>query len=200
MDLGILSRTDQAWVSDNTDAVDRLVIQHGFGQVYPARVMSAWVTDVPNQLTGHSVPLRFRFHVAMAGLLGVGGDLTRWSEEELAEGAALVTTYKKVRHLVQQGRQYRLGEPLGDTPTAVQYLAEDAGELLLLAYRRSPRHGMPVLPVRLRGLPAGARYRDTETGAVHHSTLLTQYGLHLDLPSGNWASTAVHLVRVPDGE
>lgn len=200
VDLGILSRTDQAWVSDNTDAVDRLVIQHGFGQVYPARVMSAWVTDVPNQLTGHSVPLRFRFHVAMAGLLGVGGDLTRWSEEELAEGAALVTAYKKVRHLVQQGRQYRLGEPLGDTPTAVQYLAEDAGELLLLAYRRSPRHGMPVLPVRLRGLPAGARYRDTETGAVHYSTLLTQYGLHLDLPSGNWASTAVHLVRVPDGE
>ncbi|WP_306190763.1 alpha-galactosidase [Streptomyces sp. MK5] len=200
VDLGILSRTDQAWVSDNTDAVDRLVIQHGFSQVYPARVMSAWVTDVPNQLTGYSVPLRFRFHVAMAGLLGLGGDLTHWSEEELAEGAALVTAYKKVRHLVQQGRQYRLGEPLGDGPTAVQYLAEDTDELLLLAYRRSPRHGTPLLPVRLRDLPAGARYRDTETGAIHYSTVLTEYGLHLDLPSGDWASTAVHLVRVPDGE
>ncbi|GAA2364370.1 alpha-galactosidase [Streptomyces cuspidosporus] len=198
VDLGILARTDQAWVSDNTDAVDRLVIQHGFSQVYPARVMSAWVTDVPNQLTGHSVPLRFRFHVAMAGLLGIGGDLTRWSEEELVESAELVADYKKVRHLVQRGRQYRLTEPLGEGPTAVQYLADDASELLLLAYRRSPRHGTPRLPVRLRGLVPGARYRDTVTGTVHHAAVLTGYGLDLDLPSGDWASTALHLVRVPD--
>jgi alpha-galactosidase len=199
VDLGVLARTDQAWVSDNTDAVDRLMIQHGFGQIYPARVMSAWVTDVPNQLTRQSVPLRFRFHVAMAGLLGVGGDLTRWSPEELAEGADLVAAYKKVRHLVQQGRQYRLGEPLGDRTQAVQYLSEDADELLLLAYRRSPRHGTPQPPVRLRDLPTGARYRDTGTGTVHHATVLTEYGLHLGLPTGDWASTALHLVRVPDG-
>ena len=33
-----------------------------------------------------SVPLRFRFHVAMAGVLGIGGDLTRWSDEELRRG------------------------------------------------------------------------------------------------------------------
>lgn len=198
VDLGILARTDQAWVSDNTDAVDRLVIQHGFSQVYPARVMSAWVTDVPNQLTGHSVPLRFRFHVAMAGLLGIGGDLTRWSEEELAESAELVAAYKKVRHLVQRGRQYRLTEPLGEGPTAVQYLADDASELLLLGYRRSPRYGTPRLPVLLRDLVPGARYRDTVTGTVHHATVLTRYGLDLHLPSGGWASTALHLVRVPD--
>ncbi|MCZ9339038.1 alpha-galactosidase, partial [Streptomyces sp. TRM76130] len=45
VDLGILSRTDQVWTSDNTDPADRLAIQHGFGQVHPARVMAAWVTD-----------------------------------------------------------------------------------------------------------------------------------------------------------
>ncbi|MFF0227377.1 alpha-galactosidase [Streptomyces sp. NPDC004629] len=196
VDLGILARTDQAWASDNTDAVDRLVIQHGFTQVYPTRVMSAWVTDVPNQLTHLSVPLRFRFHTAMAGLLGVGGDLTRWSQAELAEGAALVAAYKAVRHLVQHGRQYRLAEPLGEGPTVVQYLAEDADELLILAYQHSPRYGTPRLPVRLRDLPPGTRYRNAESGTVHHSTVLTEYGLHLDLPTGDWASAAVHLVRI----
>ncbi|MEU8795640.1 alpha-galactosidase [Streptomyces sp. NPDC048643] len=200
VDSGILARTDQAWVSDNTDAVDRLAIQHGFGQVYPARVMSAWVTDVPNQLTGHSVPLRFRFHVAWAGLLGIGGDLTQWPDEDLAEAATLVAEYKEVRHLVQRGQQFRLGEPLGEAVSAVQYLAEDAGELLLLAYRRSPRHGTPRLPVRLRGLPPGARYRNVATGTVHHATVLTEYGLDIDLASGEWASAALHLVRLPDGE
>ena len=200
VDLGILARTDQAWVSDNTDAVDRLAIQHGFGQVYPPRAMSAWVTDVPHQLTGHSVPLRFRFHSAMSGLLGIGGDLTRWSEEELAEGAALVAEYKEVRHLVQHGGLYRLTEPLGDETTVVQYLAPDAGELLVLAWQRGPRHGSPRIPVRLRGLTSGARYRDTRTGAVHHATHLTAYGLCPDLPAGDWTSTALHLVRLGPGE
>ncbi|MFI0084997.1 alpha-galactosidase [Streptomyces bobili] len=200
VDLGILARTDQAWASDNTDAVDRLAIQHGYGQVYPARTMSAWVTDVPNQVTGRTVPLRFRFHSAMAGLLGIGGDLTRWSQEELAEGAALVAEYKEVRHLVQHGAQYRLTEPLGDRPTVVQYVAEDAAELLVLAWQRGPRHGTPRLPVRLPALTPGARYRDARTGAVHHSTVLTEYGLLLDLPRGDWSSTAVHLVRLPDSD
>ncbi|MFK0058363.1 alpha-galactosidase [Streptomyces werraensis] len=199
IDLGILARTDQAWASDNTDAVDRLSIHHGFTQLYPARAMSAWVTDVPNQLTGRSVPLRFRFHVAMSGLLGIGGDLTAWSEEELAEGAALVAEYKKVRHLVQHGALYRLSAPpLDDTPTVVEYVAEAADEVLILAWQRGPRHGSPRLPVRLAALPAGARYRDARTGAVHHSTVLTEYGLRLDLPAGDWASTAVHLTRVPE--
>lgn len=196
VDLGILARTDQAWVSDNTDAVDRLVIQHGFGQLHPARVLSAWVTDVPNQLTARTVPLRFRFHAAMSGLLGIGGDLARWSPAELAEGAELVAAYKKVRHLVQQGDLYRLSGPHGEGATVVQYAAADGAETLVLAWRRGPRHGVPQLPVRLRGLTAGARYRDTGTGEVHHAAVLTEYGFRPGLAPGDWASCAVHLVRV----
>lgn len=195
VDLGILRRTDQAWVSDNTDAVDRLVIQHGFGQIHPARAMSAWVTDVPNQLTARTVPLRFRFHAAMSGLLGIGGDLTRWSEEELAEGAELVAEYKRVRHLVQHGALHRLSGPLGEGPTVVQYAAEDGSETLVLAWQRGPRHGVPRSPVRLRGLTPQARYRDVRTGDVHHATVLAEYGFRPDLPSGDWASSVVHLVR-----
>ncbi|MEV5181837.1 alpha-galactosidase [Streptomyces werraensis] len=199
VDLGILARTDQAWTSDNTDAVDRLGIQRGFSQVYPARVMSAWVTDVPNQLTRLTVPLRFRFHAAMAGLLGLGGDLTRWSEDELAEAAALVARYKEIRHLVQHGDQYRIGDPYGDGASAVQYVAADGGEAVVLVFRASPRHGAPRVPLRLRGLPSGVRFRDTERGTVHHATVLTDYGLDVDLPSGDWASALIHLERVPDG-
>lgn len=70
IDLGMLARTDQAWTSDNTDALDRIHIQRGYSTLYPARTMSAWVTDSPNQLTGRVIPLAFRFHVAMAGVLG----------------------------------------------------------------------------------------------------------------------------------
>lgn len=199
VDLGILSRTDQTWASDNTDAADRMGIQHGYGQVYPARTMGSWVTDTPNQLTGRTVPLRFRFHVAMAGALGIGGDLARWSEEELREGAALVAEYKKVRHLVQHGRLDRLSAPAEDSVSVVQYTAPDASEALLLAYRRITRHGAPQLPVRPRALTPGTRYRDTRIGTVHHATVLGEYGLPLDLPPGDWSSMAVHLVREMDG-
>ncbi|MER6441436.1 alpha-galactosidase [Streptomyces sp. NPDC001185] len=197
VDLGILARTDQAWASDNTDAADRMWIQHGYGQVYPARTMGAWVTDVPNQLTGRTVPLRFRFHVAMAGALGIGGDLTRWSEEELREGADLVAEYKRVRHLVQHGRLDRLAPPAEDAVAAVQYTARDASETLLLAYRRVGRHGSPRPPVLLRGLTPSARYRDARTGTVYDSAVLGEYGLVPDLPPGDWASTSLHLIREP---
>nr|WTB34510.1 alpha-galactosidase [Streptomyces sp. NBC_00830] len=197
VDLGILSRTDQAWASDNTDAADRVFIQHGYGQIYPSRTMAAWVTDVPNQLTGRSVPLRFRFHVAMAGVLGLGGDLAHWSDDELAEAAALVAEYKRVRHLVQHGTLHRPRGPVDDGPAAVQYTATDRSEALLLTWQRAPRHGSPRSPLRLSGLDPVARYRDARTGSIHSGTVLSTYGLLPDLPPGDWASTAVHLIRMP---
>ena len=69
-----LPLTDQVWTSDNTEAADRLPIQHGYSHAYAARTMVNWVTDVPNQQTGREAPLDFRFHVAMMGVLGVGGE------------------------------------------------------------------------------------------------------------------------------
>ena len=71
IDLGILQRVDEVWTSDNTDAFDRLRIQEGFTQAYAPKIMSAWVTDVPN-MNGRSTPLAFRFLVAMQGALGIG--------------------------------------------------------------------------------------------------------------------------------
>ena len=87
IDLGVLSRTDQVWTSDNTDPVDRIGIQAGFSHAYPATAMAAWATDSPNPITHRETPLRFRFHVAMAGALGIGGNLSEWSEAELTEAA-----------------------------------------------------------------------------------------------------------------
>ncbi|MFI7704872.1 alpha-galactosidase [Nonomuraea sp. NPDC049480] len=192
-DLGILARADEVWPSDNTDAVDRLAIQHGYGQVYPARTMAAWVTDSPNPLTGRSVPLRFRFHVAMAGVLGLGGDLPAWPAAELAEAAGLVALYKEVRPVVQHGGLFRLGAP-DDPVSAVQYVLGD--HVVVLAYRVRTRFGHPAGRLRLAGLEAAARYRDEGTGQVHHGAVLLAHGLHLDLPAGDYASTLIRLTRL----
>ncbi|MEV7969730.1 alpha-galactosidase [Sphaerisporangium sp. NPDC088356] len=194
VDLGILRRTDQVWTSDNTDAPDRLEIQHGFSQLYPARVMGAWVTDTPNPYTGREVPLGFRFHVAMAGVLGIGGTLTDWSEPDLARAAELIAAYKRIRPLVQHGRQYRLLPPDGEL-SAVQYLTHDGGEVAFLAFRRARRFGHAEPGIPLRDLDPQARYRDPATGRIHHGAVLLTHGLFPDLPPGDYASVMVHLIR-----
>ncbi|MFJ4481475.1 alpha-galactosidase [Streptomyces longwoodensis] len=196
IDLGILSRTDQVWTSDNTDPLDRLAIQHGFSQLHPARVMAAWVTDSPNtQLNGRVSSLRFRFVSAMAGVLGVGGDLTGWSEEELAEAAGWVALYKEIRPVVQHGDLYRLRPPglAQGGPSAVQYVRGD--ETVVLAWLEAQGYGEPVPAVRLRGLDPSASYECRETGEVHRGALLLHHGVRTGL-RGDLDATVIRLRRI----
>ncbi|MFE4260612.1 alpha-galactosidase [Streptomyces sp. NPDC056883] len=193
-DLGILARTDQAWTSDNTDPVDRIAIQDGFSQLFPARTMAAWVTDSPNTATGRSTPLRFRFHVAMSGALGLGGDLTGWSAEELDEAAALVAQYKQIRPLVQYGIQYRI--KAADGVTAVHYAAGDGGEHAVLAWRPATRFGHRPAPLRLPALDTGAHYLDPDRDQVHSGAVLVHRGIELALPAGDYASRLIRLRRI----
>ncbi|MFI9105364.1 alpha-galactosidase [Streptomyces fildesensis] len=180
VDLGILSRTDQVWTSDNTDPLDRLPIQYGFSQLHPARVMAAWVTDSPNGMLNHRVSsLRFRFVSAMAGVLGVGGDLTAWNERELAEAADWVELYKAIRPVVQYGDLYRLRAPGEGGLSAVQYVRGD--EIVVLAWLHSQSFGEPQPPLRLRGLDPASAYRDPVTGTVHRGAVLAARGLRTGL-------------------
>ncbi|MEW2567426.1 alpha-galactosidase [Streptomyces sp. NPDC047070] len=193
IDLGIMARTDQVWTSDNTDPLDRLAIQHGFSQVHPARAMAAWVTDSPNtQLNGRVSSLRFRFVSAMAGVLGVGGDLTRWTEEELAEARTWVELYKEIRPVVQRGELHRLRAPQGGL-SAVQYVRD--GEVVVLAWLQAQHYGEPALPVRLRGLDPSASYECLETGEVHRGAVLLHHGLRAGL-RGDLDAAVIRLRRI----
>ncbi|MGW3288184.1 alpha-galactosidase [Streptomyces sp. NPDC001002] len=193
IDLGIMSRTDEVWTSDNTDPLDRLAIQHGFTQIHPARVMAAWVTDSPNtQLNDRVSSLRFRFVSSMAGVLGVGGDLAKWSEEELAEAGGWVALYKEIRHIVQRGDLHRLRAPQGGL-SAVQYVLGD--ETVVLAWLQAQSYGEPVPAVRLRGLDPTASYECLETGEVHRGAVLLHHGLRTGL-RGDFDATVLRLRRI----
>ncbi len=193
IDLGILSRTDQVWTSDNTDPLDRLAIQDGFTQIHPARVMAAWVTDSPNvQLNGRRSTLRFRFVSAMAGVLGVGGDLTEWTEEELTEARGWVELYKKIRPLVQHGELHRLRPPEGGL-SAVQYVR--GAETVVLACLQAQHYGEQPPRLRLRGLDPTAAYECPDSGAVHRGSVLLHHGLHTGL-TGDMDATVIRLRRI----
>jgi alpha-galactosidase len=184
VDLGMIARSDLFWTSDNTDALDRQRIQEGFSQVYPAVTMSNWVTDSPNPITGRRIPLAYRFHVAMAGMLGIGGDLLTWSEQELREAASLVAEYKSIRETVQFGEVHRLGGQPGRDLSAVQYV--HGAEVVVIAYepRRSLDSGRRLF--RLAGLDPSADYVDGRTGERFSGRWLMEQGLDL------WHGTGQH--------
>ena len=122
IDLGILKRVDEVWVSDNTEAFDRLRIQEGFSQAYAPKFMSAWVTDVPNT-NGRSTPLQYRFLVAMQGALGIGANLNKWTDADSDLATNMIALYKRIRNTVQYGALYRILSPRTSDVTANEYVS-----------------------------------------------------------------------------
>ena len=200
VDLGILERVNEVWTSDNTEAFDRLGIQEGFSLAYAPKIMSAWVTDVPN-MNGRSTPLQYRFLVAMQGALGIGSNLNKWSAEDFALATRMVSTYKSIRETVQQGDLYRLFSPREGELTANQYVSADGKQTVLFAFLHSQQYLRPAPTVCLRGLEDKAAYRIksldgklVEKQEVLSGSFLMHHGLNLSL-RGDYDSTLVILEK-----
>ena len=163
IDLGILQRVDEVWTSDNTEAFDRLRIQEGFTQAYAPKIMSAWVTDVPN-MNGRSTPLAFRFLVAMQGALGIGANLNNWTAQDSELATRLIAVYKRIRATVQTGSLYRLLSPRTNDVTANEYVSSDGKQAVLFAFRHSQQYETAAPAIGLRGLDERAVYRVESIG------------------------------------
>ncbi|GAC1666003.1 MAG: alpha-galactosidase [Candidatus Acidiferrum sp.] len=201
VDLGILQRTEEVWTSDNTEAFDRLTIQSGFSYAHTPHVMMAWVTDVPN-MNGRSVPLKYRFLMAMQGSLGIGSNLNHWKPEEFEEARKLVQYYKSVRATVQNGRLYRLAAAQQNF-AANEYVAGDGSQAVVFGFLHSQQFRRTPAPLELRGLDEGAvyrvhRYGDTDDQSKSLSgAYLMHHGLDFNL-KGDYDSASVLLERVSD--
>lgn len=201
IDLGILRYVDVFWTSDNTEAFDRLRIQEGFTEAYSPKLMSSWVTDVPNT-NGRSTSLQFRFLVAMQGALGIGANLNKWTDQDSEFATRMVALYKRIRNTVQYGSLYRILSPRTNDTTANEYISQDGSEALLFAFRHSQQYNTPPPVIYLQGLDNRAVYRlESIDGKLldKQSELsgawLMQNGVHLEL-RGDFDSTLVLLHRV----
>lgn len=202
IDLGILQRVDEVWTSDNTEAFDRLRIQEGFTQAYAPKVMSAWVTDVPN-MNGRSTPLKYRFLVAMQGALGLGANLNNWSAADFDLAARMIAAYKRIRNTVQQGNLYRLLSPRQGDVTANEYVSLDGRQAAVFAFRHSQQYNTAPPAIRLRGLDEKAVYRLEAVDGTPLSNpselsgaYLMNQGVEVSL-KGDFDSAALILERVP---
>lgn len=199
VDLGMAKRTAQFWVSDNTDPFDRLFIQEGYTLMYAPMMMSCWVTDTPadGRRRGRA-DWRYKFDAAMCGTLGVGADISKLSDEEMALFTAEIARYKTWRHVVQNGDLYRLQRPSGGNVAATEYVSKDQNEAVLFLFMHSRKCGEVIPRVRLRALREDTRYFCKETGKTYAGKTLMNLGLSAEL-NGDFDSGVFYFQAVKEG-
>ena len=196
VDLGILQRTDQVWISDNTDAFDRLKIQEGFSYAYAPKIMMSWVTDSPSWLNHRKLSLDYRFNVAMMGSLGIGGNLNNWSKNEIKLAKEKVIQYKKIREIIQHGDQYRLLATWKGNLVAVEYVNKEKDIVVLFVFLHSQQFGEKVLPIKLKGLISDDlyQYQDGNKKITLSGKALKEIGLKVNL-KGDFDSKLIILEK-----
>ena len=157
---GFLSYFDEFWNSDNTDAYQRLFIQWGTSQFYPAIAMASHVSASPNHQTKREVPFKFRFDVAMTGRLGMEIQPKNMTKEELDFSKRAIESYKRIRPVVQLGDLYRLVSPYDNKSiSAIMYANEDKSHLAVFAYNIHHLYGTNFPMLKLTGVDENRNYR-----------------------------------------
>jgi alpha-galactosidase len=161
VDLGSLNFADEVWPSDNTDPFDRLTQQDGFTYAYTPQVMMAWVTDSPHDLE-HQVRITsipYRMLSSMQGSLGIGANITKWTDEEAATTKRLIASYHQVQPTIVQGDLYRLISPRnGSEFSATQTVNGEKSQSVVFAFIHSTQEGRPFPTLKLKGLDPAAQY------------------------------------------
>ena len=193
VDYGAMEYFDEYWPSDNTDPLDRLSIQEGYSLVYPVKYMRAWLTS-DDAIDGRKIPLSFGMHCAMCGSLGIGIDLNKAPEEELARIRQYIAEYKSIREIVQLGDLHRLKSFGGEELHAVQYCRGDRSAVF--AFLRSERYESSRYRLHLKGLDPTADYRFSLDGKeeIRSGACLMYVGLALRL-TGDYDSKLICLTK-----
>lgn len=178
-DAGMMYYFNQYWTSDDTDAIERMYIQHGTSLVMPAAFMGSHVSAVPNHQVDRVSPLKTRGYVAMCGQLGYELDVTNMSDEELSEIEEQIEVYKSVRGVIHNGDMYRLISPFESSHTAWEYVADDKKTVIMFYFTIMTSPSQFNKYVRLEGLKADRKYKLRETGEVYGGDVLMNRGISM---------------------
>lgn len=195
-DAGMLYYTPQIWCSDDTDAIERIRIQHGTSFGYPISAVGSHVSAVPNHQTGRTTDLKTRAVVAMAGSFGYELDLNLLTEEEKAEVREQIKDYKKYQELIYSGDYYRLHTPGKDTEMAGwAFVSEDKKEALLNIVSLDTHGNEPVNYIRLKGLDPAGTYRCESSGKKYSGAALMHAGYPVPVVMGEYKAWQIHLTE-----
>ena len=183
-DAGMLCYYPQIWCSDDTDAIERLTIQHGTSFGYPVCTMGAHVSACPNHQTGRTTPIDTRAVVAMSGTFGYELDLGKLKRTECTAVKNQIKRFKRLNDLIRTGDYYRLTDPAENTYfTAWQFAAEDGSEALL---------NLVVTHPQANPLPIHLCFRGLEEDAVYELDGIDYFGSQYDRNGGKAIEDGIH--------
>lgn len=194
MDPGILYYMPQTWISDNSDAIERLYIQEGTSYAYPLPCMTAHVSAVPNHQTGRITPLSIRGHVAQFGMFGYELNPDDLPESEKIEIVQQIETAKRLRTLMRSGDFYRIASPYAGNDCAWQVVSKDKRETVLLFARILSVPNPNVTTVKLKGLLPGENYHESGSQRIYGGDELMYMGIHIETGAQDYFSILKHLI------
>ncbi|MCD8044662.1 MAG: alpha-galactosidase [Tannerellaceae bacterium] len=169
---GILPYFDEFWVSDNTDALQRIYMQWGTSYFFPAIAMASHISTAPNHQTFRTIPLKYRIDVAMSGRLGLEIQPADMTEEEKQLCRKAITDYKKIRTIVQFGDIYRLASPYDKQGVAsLMYITPEKEKAVFYWWKTEHFYNQHLPRIKMAGLNPAKTYKITELNRIDNVPL-----------------------------
>ena len=210
---GVLPWFDEFWVSDNTDALQRIRMQWGTSYFFPAIAMASHISATPNHTVFRTTSLKYRIDVAMSGRLGMEIQPRNMTQEERDLCRKAISEYKEIRPVVQQGDMYRLVSPYDDHNMAsLMYVTPDKSEAVFYWWKTETFYDDHLPRVKMAGLDPERLYTIRELNRIDNEPLpyeglsfsgkfLMENGLEIPLKhkvdyhkQDDWSSRVLRLV------
>ena len=164
---GVLPWFDEFWVSDNTDALQRIYMQWGTSYFFPAIAMASHISATPNHTVFRTTSLKYRIDVAMSGRLGMEIQPKNMTDEEKTLCRKAIAEYKEIRPVVQFGDIYRLVSPYDKKGVAsMMYVNEQKDKAVFYWWKTESFQNEHLPRVKMAGLDPARRYKVHELNRI----------------------------------
>lgn len=198
-DLGMLYYSPQIWCSDDTDAIERLLIQEGTALIYPLSTIGAHVSICPNHEVGRTTPLLTRGHVALAGTFGYELDITKLSLAEREVIKQQTTEYHAYSDLIRTGDYYRIASfSENHLYDCYMVVSKDKEEALLTYVQVRGVPNIKSRKLKLQGLDENATYYLAGTNEYYKGEILVKAGFLFKDFWGDAVSRLYYFRKVKD--
>ena len=164
---GVLPWFDEFWVSDNTDALQRIYMQWGTSYFFPAIAMASHISAAPNHTVFRTTSLKMRIDVAMSGRLGMEIQPKNMTDEEKTLCRQAIKEYKEIRPVVQFGDIYRLVSPFDKRGIAsLMYVSEQKDRAVFYWWKTEQFQNEHLPRVKMAGLDPTRTYKVRELDRI----------------------------------
>ena len=164
---GVLPWFDEFWVSDNTDALQRIYMQWGTSYFFPAIAMASHISATPNHTVFRTTSMKYRIDVAMSGRLGMEIQPKNMTDEEKALCRQAIKEYKQIRPIVQFGNIYRLVSPYDKKGLAsLMYVNDEQSKAVWYWWKTESFQNEHLPRVKMAGLNPNRMYKVHELNRI----------------------------------